>query len=112
VTDRKERDCVETGLETEPGMGEETSVTTGTETLYLIDGHAQFFRAYHAIRTGLTSPVTHEPTNMTYGFVAMILKVLRDYRPDYLVVAIDVSGRTSARRSTAVSRCSGRWAYP
>ena len=38
------------------------------KTLYLIDGHAQFFRAYHAIRTRMTSPVTKEPTNATFGF--------------------------------------------
>ena len=25
-------------------------------TLYLIDGYAQFFRAYHAIRAPMTSP--------------------------------------------------------
>jgi DNA polymerase-1 len=68
-------------------------------TLYLIDGHAQFFRAYHAIRTGMTSPVTKEPTNMTFGFVGMLLKVLREYKPDYLAVVIDVSGDRDTFRS-------------
>ena len=53
-------------------------------TLYLIDGHAQFFRAYHAIRTDMSSPVTKEPTNLTFGFVGILLKLLRDYKPDYL----------------------------
>ncbi len=67
------------------------------KTLYLIDGYAQFFRAYHAIRTPMTSPVTKEPTNMTFGFVGMLLKLLRGEgqvgsRPDYLAVALDVSG--------------------
>ncbi len=62
------------------------------KTLYLIDGHTQFFRAYHAIRTGMTSPVTKEPTNMTFGFVGILLKLIRDYAPDYLAVVIDVSG--------------------
>ena len=61
-------------------------------TLYIIDGYAQFFRAYHAIRTEMTSPVTQEPTNLTYGFTAMMIKLLRDYAPDYLVLALDVSG--------------------
>ena len=46
------------------------------KTLYLIDGYAQFFRAYHAIRTPMTSPVTKEPTNLTFGFVGMLLKLL------------------------------------
>jgi DNA polymerase I len=73
---------------------------TGTrKTLYLIDGHAQFFRAYHAIRTGMTSPVTKEPTNMTFGFVGMLLKVLREYKPDYLAVVIDAAGDRETFRS-------------
>jgi DNA polymerase-1 len=61
-------------------------------TLYLIDGHAQFFRAYYAIRGGMSSAVTGEPTHLVFGFVSMLLKLLRDERPKYLAVAIDVSG--------------------
>jgi DNA polymerase-1 len=78
------------------------------KTLYLVDGYAQFFRAYHAIRTPMTSPVTKEPTNLTFGFVGMLLKLLRGAaggaklvgeRPDYLAVAIDVSGDLETIRS-------------
>jgi DNA polymerase-1 len=77
-------------------------------TLYIIDGYAQFFRAYHAIRTPMSSPVTKEPTNMTFGFVGMLLKLLRgegkikdapDARADYVVVTIDVSGDKETFRS-------------
>jgi DNA polymerase-1 len=79
-------------------------------TLYLIDGYAAFFRAYHAIRTPMTSPVTKEPTNMTFGFVGMLLKLLRADakatpnlaragRPDFLAVALDVSGDRGTFRS-------------
>jgi len=76
-----------------------TNVESKTKTLYLIDGHAQFFRAYYAIRGGMSSPVTGEPTHLTFGFVGMLLKLLRDYKPDYLVVAIDVSGDKGTFRS-------------
>jgi DNA polymerase I len=74
------------------------------KTLYLIDGFAQFFRAYHAIRTPMTSPVTKEPTNMTFGFVGMLLKLLRGGGrmggpPDYVAVVIDVSGDRETFRS-------------
>ncbi|HRP62925.1 MAG TPA: DNA polymerase I, partial [Phycisphaerales bacterium] len=72
---------------------------SAVKTLYLIDGHAQFFRAYFAIRTRMTSPVTGEPTNMTYGYVGMLLKLLREYKPDYLAVVIDVSGDKETFRS-------------
>jgi DNA polymerase-1 len=68
-------------------------------TLYLIDGHAQFFRAFHAIRTGMSSPVTKEPTNMTFGFTGMVLKLLREYKPDYVAVVIDVAGDRETFRS-------------
>src|SRR5688572_17123314 len=76
-----------------------TATTPRTKMLYLIDGHAQFFRAYHAIRPGMTSPVTKEPTNLTFGFVGMLLKVLREYKPDYLAVVIDAAGDRETFRS-------------
>ncbi|MFG0273560.1 MAG: DNA polymerase I [Phycisphaerales bacterium] len=69
------------------------------KTLYIIDGHAQFFRAFHAIRSAMTSPVTKEPTNATFGFVGLILKLLKEDRPDYLVTVIDVSGDRETFRS-------------
>ncbi|MEN0021244.1 MAG: DNA polymerase I, partial [Planctomycetota bacterium] len=75
-------------------------------TLYLIDGYAQFFRAYHAIRTPMTSPVTGEPTNLTFGFVGMLLKLLRGEGhagehggPHSIAVALDVSGDRGTFRS-------------
>ena len=68
-------------------------------SLYIIDGHAQFFRAYYAIRTPMSSPATGEPTNMVYGFTAMLLKLLRDENPDYLAVVIDVSSDDESFRS-------------
>ncbi|GAB5495808.1 MAG: DNA polymerase I [Phycisphaerales bacterium] len=77
-------------------------------TLYIIDGYAQFFRAYHAIRTPMTSPVTGEPTNMTYGFLGMLLKLIKGQEPrmleaggppTYIAVALDVSGDRGTFRS-------------
>ncbi|MDQ2730116.1 MAG: DNA polymerase I [Armatimonadota bacterium] len=64
------------------------------ETLYLIDGHAQIFRAYYAIRGGMRSARTGEPTHAVYGFAGMLLKLFSQFHPHYVVVAIDVSGKT------------------
>ena len=64
------------------------------QTLYLIDGHAQMFRAYHAIRGGMTSPVTGEPTNATFAFTGLLLKLFAQYRPTYVAMAIDSPGDT------------------
>ena len=62
--------------------------------LYLIDGHAQIFRAYFAIRGGMTSPITGEPTNATFAFTGMLMKLLGELKPHYVVMAIDMPGKT------------------
>ncbi len=64
------------------------------EVLYLIDGYAQIFRAYYAIRNGMNSPVTSEPTHAVFGFTGMLLKLFAQFEPHYVVVAIDSPGRT------------------
>jgi len=68
-------------------------------TLYLIDGHAQFFRAYYAIRGGMSSSVTNEPTHMVYGFVSMLAKLLRERRPGFVALVIDAAGDDRTFRS-------------
>ncbi|MBH06862.1 MAG: DNA polymerase I [Phycisphaeraceae bacterium] len=61
---------------------------------YLIDGHAEIFRAYYAIRGGLNSPVTGEPTHAVFGFASMLIKLLGECRPPYIAMAIDLPGET------------------
>ena len=55
--------------------------------VFLIDGSSYFFRAYYAIRPLSTSKGL--PTNAIFGFINMILKVVREQRPDYLAVIFD-----------------------
>ena len=64
---------------------------------YLIDGHAQIFRAYYAPFGDLTSP-SGEPVKATQIFTQMLLAIVRDKKPDYLAVAFDVSDSTTLRR--------------
>jgi DNA polymerase-1 len=59
---------------------------------YIIDSHGQLYASFYAI-TGLSSP-RGEPTNATYGFVATLLKVLREEKPDYLAACFDMPGPT------------------
>ncbi|MFK7788066.1 MAG: DNA polymerase I [Phycisphaeraceae bacterium] len=63
-------------------------------TFYLIDGFAQMFRSYFAIRNSMTSPVTGEPTNATFAFTDMLLKIYREYQPAYLAMAMESKGKT------------------
>jgi DNA polymerase-1 len=64
----------------------------GRQTLYVIDGSAYVHRSYHAIRA-LTSP-DGRPTNAVFGFTRMLMKLLEQEQPSYLVVALDVSRKT------------------
>ena len=58
----------------------------------LIDGSAQFHRAYHAIRGLATSRGL--PTNASYGFTTMLRKLLEDEKPEWIGIAFDPPGRT------------------
>ena len=62
--------------------------------LYLIDGHAQMFRAFFAIRTTMTSPVTGEPTNALFAFAGMLIKLYRDFTPTHVAMVTDGEGPT------------------
>ena len=64
------------------------------ETLYIIDTHAEIFRAYYAIRGGMTSSVTGESTHAVFGFAGTLIRILSQLNPKYLVAAIDMPGKT------------------
>ena len=66
------------------------------KSLYIIDGHYQIYRAFYAPFRDLTSP-SGEPTRATYVFCQMLFALLRDRRPDYLTVVMDVSDETTFR---------------
>ncbi len=59
------------------------------KTLYLIDGHSQIFRAYHATRPWSMTAPNGEPTWATHVFVSMLLKFVADKKPDYLGMTVD-----------------------
>ncbi|MCX5860007.1 MAG: DNA polymerase I, partial [Proteobacteria bacterium] len=65
---------------------------TSVKKLYLIDGSSYIYRAFHAIRDLRTSQGV--PTNAIYGFVAMILKIVREAKPDYFAIVFDSRGPT------------------
>ena len=59
------------------------------QTLYIIDGHAYIYAAYYAqMRQQLTSPAG-EPTKAVYIFTTILLGLIRNCKPDMLVVAMD-----------------------
>ena len=65
---------------------------TQKKKLILLDSHAIIHRAYHALPE--FSNTKGEPTGALYGLVAMLLKIIQDLKPDYLVATFDLSGPT------------------
>lgn len=61
------------------------------KTLYLVDGTAQLYRAYFAIR-GLSTRAGL-PTNAIHGFTSMLRKLMKEMRPEHLAVAFDTPGK-------------------
>jgi len=60
--------------------------------LFLIDGTAFIHRAFHAIR-GLSNS-SGLPTNAVFGFCRMLLKLIEDRSPEYVVLLFDAKGPT------------------
>ncbi|MBK5277086.1 MAG: DNA polymerase I [Desulfuromonadales bacterium] len=78
-------------------------------TLYLVDGSSYIYRAYYAIRH-LSSPSGH-PTNAIYGFIQMLLKLLKDHQPKHVAVVFDV-GRVTFRTGLYPEYKANRAAMP
>jgi DNA polymerase-1 len=60
-------------------------------TLALLDGHSLAYRAFYALPSDLATPAG-QVTNAVLGFTNMLVRLLRDERPDAVAVAWDVRG--------------------
>jgi len=65
-----------------------TKKETNEKTLVLLDAHAILHRAYHALPE-FTAP-DGTPTGALYGVVAMLLKIVEELKPDYIVACYDL----------------------
>jgi len=64
--------------------------------LYLIDGNSYVYRAFYAIRD--LSNSKGFPTNAIYGFTNMLIKIIREKKPDGIVVSFDSPVPTERHR--------------
>lgn len=67
--------------------------------LFLIDATAFCYRAFYAIR-GLSTSFG-QPTNAVYGFMNILQRLLKKYKPSYLAVCFDVSKDTFRKKQFA-----------
>ena len=64
--------------------------------LYLIDGNSYVYRAFYAIRE--LSNSKGFPTNAIYGFTTMLMKIIREKKPDGIIVSFDSPVPTERHR--------------
>ncbi|TFG88119.1 MAG: DNA polymerase I, partial [Candidatus Atribacteria bacterium] len=64
--------------------------------LYIIDGNSYVYRAFYAIRD--LSNSKGFPTNAIYGFTTMLMKIIREKKPDGIVVSFDSPVPTERHR--------------
>ncbi|NQT33038.1 MAG: DNA polymerase I, partial [Candidatus Omnitrophica bacterium] len=62
------------------------------KNIFLIDGNSLCYRAYYAIQELTTSKGL--PTNAIYGFINMMMKIIKEYEPQMLIIAFDMKGPT------------------
>jgi DNA polymerase-1 len=78
--------------------------------IFLLDGHSLSYRAFFALPTTLAT-TTGQVTNAVYGFTSMLIKLLAEEHPDYLLVAFD-QGRSAARMEMYPDYKAGRSETP
>ncbi len=62
------------------------------EKLVLLDAHAILHRAYHALPDFSTA--SGQPTGALYGLSTMLIKIIEDLKPDYVIACYDLPGPT------------------
>ncbi len=67
-------------------------MTEPRRTCYLIDGSAYIYRAFFALPALSNSKGLQ--TNAVYGFTTMLMKILRERKPDCLAITFDEKGPT------------------
>jgi len=73
-------------------QGVQQGVQEQRRTLYLVDGSGYVFRAFFALPQLNNS--RGMPTNAVYGFIRMLLKLLKQERPGYIGIVFDAPTRT------------------
>lgn len=72
------------------------SPTKKTKNLVLLDAHAIIHRAYHALPDLRSS--LGEPTGGLYGIASMLMRIISDLKPDYLIACYDVPEPTFRKK--------------
>src|SRR3989344_856182 len=69
-----------------------SNIKNKMKTLVLLDSHAIIHRAYHALPEFMSSQ--GEPTGALYGLSNMVMKIIADLKPDYIIACYDLPQKT------------------
>ena len=64
------------------------------DVLYIIDGHALIYRAYYAFIKNPLVTTKGENTSAIFGFMRMVLKLIKDRNPGYFICVFDSKVKT------------------
>lgn len=75
-------------------QSETPKYSVNRKRLYIIDGYGLIYRSYFAFINRPLRDSEGRNVSALFGFFNTLLMLLRDYKPDYLVVAMDTKGPT------------------
>lgn len=81
-------------------------MTKAKEKFVIIDGNALLHRAFHALPPMTTKDGTL--VNAVYGFTAILLKIIKELKPDYLCAAFDRGYKVTVLADCCASFTSGK----
>ncbi len=62
--------------------------------IFIVDGYGQIYRSYFAFITNPLKDKDGNNVSAVYGFFNTVMSLVRQYKPEYLVVAMDSKGKT------------------
>ena len=65
-----------------------------TRRVFIIDGYGQIYRSYFAFMNNPLKDKSGNNVSAVYGFFNTMMSLVRQYAPEYLVVAMDSRGKT------------------
>lgn len=70
-------------------------------TLLVVDGHSLAFRAFYALPVENFTTKDNQHTNAIYGFLSMLVNLIKAEKPSHIAVAFDVSRQSFRTREYA-----------
>lgn len=75
------------------GRVKRETMSKNKQKILIIDGNALIHRSFHALPTTMKTK-SGEVVNAVFGFASVLIKTIRDFNPEYVVLTLDKKGPT------------------